>query len=171
MSARKLPFVVQPRSLSVEKTIGNEESGQIKILAKGYVSVGEKAMVQQSTQDFTASMSLVRLLEEIAATANKTTQQVLTDLDKPKKPKYLEPWEQAIVATLSAVSTENVKREMIQATAILISRVDPEWTAEDTMKLHPALVSQLSDFYNDEDLGVNLELNEEAENTGAEGKA
>ena len=45
-----LPFVVQPRLAPVIEQVGNEESGIFEIERRGYLTVAEKAMVQQATQ-------------------------------------------------------------------------------------------------------------------------
>ena len=43
------------------------------------------------------------------------------------------------------------KLTIIQATALLICRIDSEWTVEETMELHPDILSGLAALYVDED--------------------
>ena len=170
MSARKLPFVVQPRVKFTEETLGSEDSGQIKVERRGYVTVGEKALTQEAMKGSHAVPELYAFMRNVAEDSNKEPAQVLADLSTVPIPDYLLVWEDEAAALLEAVQMESSRRQMVHATAILISRVDSQWTIEDTMKLHPDLVSALSEFYAKEEKGAEDILEEAADNTGAEGK-
>ena len=170
MSARKLPFVVQPRVKAVKETIGTEESGQIKVERRGYITVGEKAITQESMRGSNAVSDLYELVNVIAEETGKEPRQVLADISDGEKHEYLSIWAIAISSRVEAIGLESARREMVHATAILISRVDPEWTIEDTMELHGDLVKALSAFYVREDSGAQNVLEPTSENTGAEGK-
>lgn len=170
MSARKLPFVVQPRVAFAEETVGTEESGQIKVERRGYITVGEKALTQEAMKGSHAIPELYALVQEIAEDAGKAPDKVLADLATSPTPEYLLVWEDDAASRLEAVQLENTRRQMIHATAILISRVDSEWTINDTMQLHSGLVEALADFYVKEDKGVEDVLEKSEDNTGAEGK-
>ena len=66
----------------------------------------------------------------------------------------------------------NDRLTIIQSTALLICRIDPEWTVEQTMELHPDILADLSRLFIDEDnKSVDaLELAQEESEGGAEGK-
>lgn len=168
--ARKLPFVVQPRQKTVVEKIGVEETGIIEIERRGYVTVGEKAMVDQAMQGSSAATQLRSLVASIAEIENKEFSEVMSDLTADAAPEYLNDWTDDIVKCFNAIGIENAKRDMLQATALLISRIDAEWTIEDTMQQHQDLVKALSDFYVEENSDDLEELAQDSENSGAEGK-
>lgn len=170
MSARNLPFVVQPKAEFTEVTLGTEDSGQIKVEQRNYTTVGEKALTQEATKGFHAVADLYSFVREIAEDSDKAPEQVLADLSATPTPNYLLVWADDAAGHLEAVNLEAGRRKMIHATAILISRVDPKWTINDTMELHPDLVEALSEFYVKEEQGLAVDLEESADNTGAEGK-
>lgn len=170
MSARKLPFVVQPRVKATKEIIGTEESGQIKVERRGYITVGEKAITQESMRGSNAIGDLYELVNAIAEETGKEPKAVLADVSGSEKHEYLSVWSSAISSRVEAIGFEGARRDMVHATAILISRVDPEWTIEDTMELHGDLVKALSAFYTREDNGAQNVLEPTSENTGAEGK-
>ena len=60
------------------------------------------------------------------------------------------------------------KAALIQATALLICRVNEAWTIEQTMELHPDLVADLAKLYTDEDNKTIDALEEASNNSGAE---
>ena len=151
MSARKLPFVVQPKAKFVEVTLGSEESGQIKVEQRNYVTVGEKALTQEAMKGSHAVTDLYSFVRDIAEDSGKAPEQVLVDLSATPTPDYLLVWADDAASHLEAVNLEAGRRKMIHATAILISRVDPEWTINDTMELHSDLVDALSEFYTSEE--------------------
>lgn len=170
MLARKLPFVIQPRVALSPATVGTEESGQISIQRRGYITVGEKALTQEAMKGFHAVADLYSLVQEIAEDVGKPPADVLVDLSTAPAPDYLALWQDAALARLEAVQIENTRRAMVQATAILISRIDSDWTIEDTMQLHPGLVEAISDFYVNEEKGAEGVIAGAEDNTGAEGK-
>lgn len=170
MSARKLPFVVQPKSVITEVTLGTEESGQIKVEQRNYITVGEKALTQEAMKGSHAVADLYSFVRNVAEDAGKEPEQVLADLSATQIPDYLLVWADDAAAHLEAVNLEAGRRKLVHATAILISRVDSEWTINDTMELHSGLVEALSEFYVKEEKGLANALEDAADNTGAEGK-
>jgi len=170
MAARKLPFLVQPRGISVKIKVGDEDVGVIEIERRGYTTVGEKSLVQQGMKGDRAVGDLMILVGNIANAHDMDPQKVLEDLGTTPTPDYLADYEGAAADALEAVGIENAKRDMCRATAILISRVDPEWTIDDTLALHEGLVKALSEFYVKEESGSIETLEEESKASGAEGK-
>lgn len=170
MSARKLPFVVQPKTAIKEVTLGSERSGQIKVQQRGYVTVGEKALVQEAMKGSHAVTDLYTFVRDVAEEVGKGPEQVLADFGVQPTPEYLLVWADDAAAHLEAVNLESTRRKLIYATAILVSRVDTEWSINDTMELHSDLVEALADFFVSEEKGLSDVLEETSENTGAEGK-
>lgn len=169
--ARQLPFVVQPNKKPVLKTIGTEQSGQIEIEVRGYTTVGEKAMVDQSILGEVGTQGFQELLKQIAKAEGKTASEVYDDFSTTPAPEYLEDWAQEFQEAVDVLSVENSKRNIVQATALLISRVDPEWTIEDTMQQHSDLVLELSNLYVEENKRSTDDLiSDDASSGGAEGK-
>lgn len=171
MSARQLPFVIQPRKAFSEETIGTEESGQIKVQRRGYITVGEKALTQEAMKGSHAVSSLYSLVGLIAEESDKAPEKVLSDLTASPLPDYLHIWEEDAVKAVESMQLEATRRSMVHATAILISRVDSDWTMEDTMQLHPDLVQALDAFYTKEESGAEDMIEDSKESAGAEGKA
>lgn len=170
MSTRTLPFVVQPKAVTKEVTVGSDQSGQIKVQQRGYVTVGEKALVQEAMKGSHAIADLYAFVRDVAEEVGKDPEQVLTDFGAQPTPDYLLVWADDAAALLEAVNLEGTRRKLIYATAILVSRVDTEWSINDTMELHTDLVEDLSDFYVKEEKGLDDILEDTADNTGAEGK-
>lgn len=171
MSARKLPFVVQPKSKTSLVRLGSEKSGQIEVEKRGYLTVGEKALVQEAMQSFdSGTTALYQTVNEIAGANNKTAEEVLGDITKAPMPEYMNPWISEIREAMGLIDVASLKRQVVHASAILVSRVDSEWEVEDTMKLDEELVEALSNFYLQEDNDAINELETDSEDSGAEGK-
>lgn len=167
---RELPFVVQPRKKVTLEKVGTEESGIIEIERRGYITVGEKAMVDQSMQGANASARLRSVVSAISEAEKKTPSKVMADLSAEPSPDYLDDWAEEVLECFNLINVENAKRDMVQATALLISRVDGDWTIEDTMQQSPGLIKALSDFYNKENSPALEALEEGPQGSGAEGK-
>lgn len=170
MSARKLPFVVQPRLEFKKEILGTDESGKIEVERRGYLTVGEKALTQQATKGFKSTVELSHLVEEIAKETGRDRKDVFADLTAVPAPDYLGDWTSELTECFQTIGIENAKRRMIYATAILISRVDPDWVVDDTMQLNSDLVEALADFYEKEERPAVEELTEESEGTEIEEK-
>lgn len=168
--ARSLPFIVQPKNKISKVRVGTKLSGEIEIEKRGYITVGEKAMVDQAMKDANATAGLRSLVSRIAEAENKEYRDVFNDLTAAESPEYLDFWVGEITESFRAIALEDVRRGMFQATSLLISRVDPDWTMEDTMQQHPDLVKALAEFYVKEDAPIIEAFGEESDSSGAEGK-
>lgn len=173
MPTRKLPFVVQPRLQAITERIGTEESGIIEIERRGYLSVAEKAMVQGSVGDDDVMRGLVSLAARVSRETGRQQQEVIQDLTKQPPADYLEPWGDEISALLMQMVSFQERTVIIQATAMWVSRINPEWTIEDTLELHPDLLNGLVELYQDEDRRSVEVLEASAEGNGGavEGKS
>jgi hypothetical protein len=155
MSKKKkvtLPFVVAPRREPITEILGTEESGQIEIHRKGYLTVAEKTFIQQATN----GDSSVGLVHKLAAKVGKKRHieasealQVLSqgDFSDP----ILEGFEEEVSEIYALMGSYEERRQIIASTCLLFFRVSQEWTIEDTMDLHPDLVADLYELFLDED--------------------
>jgi hypothetical protein len=170
-----LPFVVQPKLDKYIDVIGTETSGKIEIERRGYLSVSEKAIVQGAAGNDPAMADIYTLSSVVARAKKKKPGQVLKDMMQSERPSYLAEYDGEISQKLLALIAYQEKVAIIQATALIMGRVDPEWTVEKTLELHPELIEELSKFYSEEEAKSNkriVEAGEEQEENGtAEGKS
>ena len=146
-----LPFVVQPRLQPVIETVGSEESGKVEIARKGYLTVAEKSITQHATSGDDSLRTFYALAGKIARENGKQQTEVLKDLSEASRPDYCTPYEDEVMRTMVGMMEFQEKLTIIQATALLICRIDSEWTVEETMELHPDILSGLAALYVDED--------------------
>jgi hypothetical protein len=166
-----LPFVVQPRLAPIVEHVGTEESGILKIERRGYLTVAEKAMVQQATQGDDSVRVMYSLGARISRETGKQQMQVMSDLMQQEREAYLDAYSDEIMENMLAMIAYQERVNIIQATALIICRIDSNWTVDQSMELHPDLIAELTALYNDEDKRSTeaLEASVKAEG-GAEGK-
>ena len=149
---RTLPFVVQPRLKPVVERIGTEESGQIEIERRGYLSVAEKSWTQALEAEDTTQGRLHRLAIKIAAELDMEPKEALdlvasSQLQDPRLMDYHEE----LMDTMAAMQQFGERRKLAAATCLLVNRVDPTWEVEDTLNLHIDLIDGLHLLYIDEE--------------------
>jgi len=166
-----LPFVVQPRLKPIIEKVGTEESGIIEIERRGYLTVAEKAIVQQATQGDDSVRAVYSLGGRIARETGKQQLDVMQDLMQAQRPEYMAPWEDEILENLISMMAYQERVNIVQATALIICRVEEAWTVDQSMDLHPDLVTGLAILFAEED-ARSIEALQAAvkENGGAEGK-
>ena len=166
-----LPFVVQPRLQPIVEQVGTEESGIIEIERRGYLSVAEKAITQQATQGDDSVRKMYALGGRIARDTGKQQLEVMQDLMQATRPEYMSAWEDEILESMIEMMAYQERVDIVQATSLIICRVDEKWTIEQSMDLHPDLIKMLSKLYTEEDQR-SVEALEAAvkEDAGAEGK-
>jgi hypothetical protein len=162
---KSLPFVVQPRLAPIIEQIGNEDSGILEIERRGYLNVAEKALVQYGMEDETSIRDLYALAGRIARETGKTQVVVIEAMSTQPMPDFLTKWEAEIAAVLMQMMSYNEKNSIVRATALIISRIDSTWTADQTLDLHPDIVAGLAELYNDEDKKSVDALEEKQTNT------
>ena len=150
--ARSLPFVVQPRLKPVIELIGTEESGQIEVERRGYLSVAEKSWVQALEVDDDTQGRLHRLAIKMGAELGMEPRAALdlcasTELSDPR----LKGYQEELIEAMSAMQRFNERRKIVGATCLLINRVEPSWEVEDTMKMHVDLIESLYQLYLEEE--------------------
>ena len=146
-----LPFVVQPRHQPILEQIGTEESGILEIERRGYVSVAEKALVQYAQEDDNSLREMYTLAGRISRESGMSVQEVISAISEQPTPAWLNQWEDEIAAVLVQMVSYQERAAVIQATALLIGRIDSSWTIDQTMELHPDLVADLALLYLDEE--------------------
>ncbi len=166
-----LPFVVQPRLAPVIEQVGTEESGIFEIERRGYLTVAEKAMVQQATQGDESVRVMYALGGRIARETGKQQMKVMSDLMQQEREAYLDAYSDEIMENMLAMISYQERVNIVQATTLIICRIDSGWTVDQSMELHPDLIAALTALYNDEDRR-STEALEAAVNPegGAEGK-
>ena len=146
-----LPFVVQPRLEPIVERLGTEESGVIEIERKGYLTVAEKSITQGGLQGDMSVRKMYSLAGRIARETGRQQSEVAADLIIGERPEYLVPWEDEIDECLVEMIAFQERVSIIQATALILCRIDPSWTVDQTMELNPDLVTELALLYSEED--------------------
>lgn len=167
---RKLPFVVQPRFEPIVAKVGSEASGVIEIPRLGYLTVAEKAFVQTALAGDSGLSGIYALSSRIARDTGKTQAVVFQDIAGGTEA-YLSEYETEIAEATAAMGTFQEKQAIIQATCLLIMRVDPKWTVEDSLELHPDLLVGLMELYSDEDVKSLEAFEKDEEEEAEEGKS
>jgi len=147
-----LPFVVAPRRQPIVEVLGSEESGQIEIQRKGYLTVAEKSFMQQATSsDDTVSM-LHQLAGKVARAREIQAQEVVEilasgDFQDP----MFKGYEVEISEIYAAMGAFEERRKVVSATCLLYFRISQDWSIEDTMEMHPDLLDALYQLFKEED--------------------
>lgn len=157
--AKPLPFVVQPRRASRLIKIGSEESGILEIEKRGYLSVSEKFYVSQVTGDDKTLPLMIGLANKIGKETKKTNREcydvIAKYLQGEANAKDSEMIEEKFADELQEITTEISRaaatRELACATVLMRSRVDDDWTTEDTFELHPDILAALAELYQKEE--------------------
>lgn len=155
----KLPFVVQPKLKPIIERIGTDESGIIEVERRGYLTGAEKTFVQQIQQQDGGTLELVALSRRIAKdkklALDKAYNIIITILTGEANGKlaaeieteYAEEMQKAV----NSIASTRAKEDLINATCLLIHRVDPTIGIGDVVELHPDLIAGLSELFRDED--------------------
>ena len=168
-----LPFVVAPRREPITEVVGTEESGQIEIQRKGYLTVSEKSFIQQATTgDETVSM-IQRLASKVSKEKGVSPQVVMNAFSAGELASDMfSGHEDEVSELIAAMSSFEERRKAIAVTCMIYFRISEEWSVEQTMELHPDLISAIYQLFTDEDTR-SMEAFEALEEEGAspEGKS
>lgn len=147
-----LPFVVAPRREPITETIGTEESGQIVIQRKGYLTVAEKSFIQQASASDETVGRLNRLAGRIAREKGVQQKEVIDQLSVGNfSSELLAGYETEVDDIVTVMSTFEHRRKIVAASCLLYFRIDQDWSIEDTLELHPDLVDGLYLLFAEED--------------------
>lgn len=166
---KTLPFVVRPKAAFCDVEVGTDESGIIKIQKRGYLTVAEKSFVDGITQGSDGMSDIVNLAKKISRKHKKSTEEafsaIMDTMAGSLKTKFHNEIDDEYgqeISQLTITLSEAVQRRALAAATILLqSRIDPEWTVDDTVNLHPDLIEKLLEFYNDEENKVPVKAEEE----------
>ena len=118
---------------------------------RGYLTVAEKAFVQAASLDDTSVGLLAKLTQKISEGTGKGRQEVLDAIAGGAEDAWLVPYQSEIVEVVSSMSIFQEKIMFVRATALLFSRIDGEWSIEQTLDLNEEIVAQLSELYMEEE--------------------
>lgn len=159
---RSLPFVVKPKRKFSNVKIGDESIGIIEIERRGYLTVSEKAFVDGVTQGSDGISSIVALATRIGSKTKHTTEDAFNavmkaiqgEMNDPFAVKIREEYPDEISSILSEMANAMQQRSVAAATILIRSRIDPEWSVDDTLDQDPALITAFADFYTQEESGL-----------------
>jgi hypothetical protein len=156
-----LPFVVQPRRQPILERIGTEESGQIEVERRGYLTAGEKAFVQQVQQFDNGTTEIVTVSRRVARKhglgMDKAYNLVLaiisnaTTEDQDLAGQIEEEFAEELTNVVKGLSAGQVREELVMAACLLKYRVNPDFEISEIATIHPDLISGLAELYRDED--------------------
>lgn len=155
----KLPFVVAPRIKPVVERVGDEECGILEVERRGYVTTGEKAFVTSQLSDDVATRGVVALCRKIATkfkcdmseAYDAVTEIITTGVKSKIAVKAANEFEEEISKLLSEMMTSDQQRKLVQAYAIIVHRIDADYSVDQLTDLDPRLVDALSAFYTSEE--------------------
>lgn len=161
LDMKSLPFVVQPRKQFVKVQIGDKKTGIIEIERRGYLSVSEKAFVDGVTQGTDGISSIVSLATRIGTKTKHTTEDAFNavmkaiqgDTEDRFAAKIREDYSDELGNILTQMADSLQKRTIAAATILIRSRIDADWTVDDTLDQDPALIQAIADFYTQEENG------------------
>lgn len=172
----KLPFVVAPRIKPVIERVGNEECGILEIERRGYVTAGEKAFVDSQMTEDDTTRGVVSLCRKIAIKfkcdmqeAYEAITEIITTGVKSKiASKAAAEFEDDINQLVGEMMQSDQKRKLVQAYAILVHRVDADFSVDDLTELDPNLINEIAAFYTSEELKSSSKLTQAFEAEGGE---
>lgn len=159
-----LPFVVQPKRQPILETIGTEESGQIQIERRGYLTTGEKAFVQQVQQFDNGTTEIVTVSRRVARGhglgMDRAYGLVLAiisgaELENKEDESLIRQVEEEFAEDLTNVvkglAAGQAREDLVMAACMIKYRVDAEFQIGDVASVHPDLIAGLAALYRDED--------------------
>lgn len=157
----KLPFVVEPRRAPIVELIGSEESGQIQIERRGYLTTGEKAFVQQVQQFDGGASDIITLSRKVSRkhgiAMDKAYNAILSIIsnsdadDGELNSQIEEEFAEDLTNIIRSLSAGQVREELVMAACLLRYRVDSEFDITEISRIHPDIISGLARLYRDED--------------------
>jgi hypothetical protein len=156
-----LPFVVQPRRQPILERIGSEESGQIEVERRGYLTAGEKAFVQQVQQFDNGTTEIVTVSRRVARKyglgMDKAYNLVLaiisnaTTEEEELVGQIEEEFAEDLTNVVKGLSAGQVREELVMAACLLKYRVNPDFDISEISTIHPDLISGLAVLYREEE--------------------
>lgn len=150
-----LPFVVQPKRQPELVRIGNDELGIFEIERRGYLTVGEKSAYQQIIKNKEGLTAVRKVIGDIAAAEKISAEQaqvlvtkvLKSDKMTTKETKLAEKYASDFLDLLEVFTQEALHTQLVQASILMMSRVDQNWSFEDTARLDTTVIEQLSTLF------------------------
>lgn len=157
--ANRLPFIVEPRLKPRLEVVGTEESGQLEIERRGFLTAAEKAFVQAQGEEDTTTREMIQLTRTVGQKYKLDMQsayELLTnvmqgDAKTKNEMNCAEQYQDEIADLLAKMASMGERKILVQALCMLVYRVDSEIDATTVMETHPDLLLALSDLYADEE--------------------
>ncbi len=162
-----LPFVVQPRRKPITELVGTEDSGQIEVERRGYLTTGEKGFVQQVQQYEDGTGEIITISRRISNRykipldkAYSTVMSIVSGNSKYRQctDEQLAEIEQDFTDELTSVvkgmAVAQSREELVMAACMLKYRVDPDFELSQMAEIHPDIISGLANLYRDEEAKV-----------------
>jgi len=158
-----LPFVVQPRRQPIKELVGSEESGQIEVKRRGYLTGGEKSFVQQVQQYDNGSNEIITLSRQVARKyslgmdkAYRTVLSIIAGSEVGEDDQALvaqveDEFAESLTAVVKGMVAGQTREELVYATCLLKYRVDPDFEIAQINEIHPDIISGLAKLYRDEE--------------------
>ena len=155
-----LPFVVQPRLQPITERIGTEDSGVIEVERRGFLSVSEKAFLQQSLNEDTVTSLLLQLIrkaaQELKISPDKAHAYTMDALSSKENKdalynKFLKKYEEELYEITKSAMQMETKKQFIRALCIIINRVNPQFDMEGLGEVHPDLIEGLAKLCEEEE--------------------
>ncbi len=156
-----LPFVVQPRRQPILELIGSEESGQIEVERRGYLTAGEKAFVQQVQQFDNGTTEIVTVSRRVARKyglgMDKAYNLVLAIISNAATEEdelvsqVEEEFAEELTNVVKGLSAGQVREELVMSACLLKYRVNPDFEITEISTIHPDLIGGLATLYRDEE--------------------
>jgi hypothetical protein len=172
----KLPFVIAPKMKSYPVRLGNEDVGVIEIEKRGYLSVAEKSFVDSVMQGSDGVTSMVRLASKVARDKKISVEKaynliigIISGSDSTALAKAVSTTYGDEISDIQSQMADSMQRKSIACATVLIqSRINSEWTVDDTMQLQPELLVEFSAFYDEEEQKVERKESQSSEEEAAE---
>lgn len=149
--AKGLPFVVKPRLAPIVERIGNEDIGIFEIERRGYLTVAEKAFAQASSIEDDSVLAIQSITGKISRETGKSRDEVMQAIVDGMIADFLAPYSDELGHAVAGMSLYEEKIKFVRATALIYSRIDSDWSIEQTLELHEQLVEELAELYSDEE--------------------
>ena len=152
----KLPFVVQPRLQPITEIVGTEESGQIEIKRQGYLSVGEKAFATNAQAEDESMKLLLTFSKKVAAKYNidlqRSYEAVMASITGNETEYSIdEDFGEELSTVMVELVHSEAKKKIVKAYSMLAYRINPELALDEVIELHPDLIEELAELYDDEE--------------------
>jgi hypothetical protein len=152
---KTLPFVVQPKKKFEPYRVGTEEIGFIDIERRGYLTVSEKSFVESVMQGSDSVSLIISLANKISAKLNIRVEiaysSIVAAMGQGEENEYTNEiranYSDSIASIVSEMANAMEKRSLAAATILIQSRIDRDWTVEETLDLDPLMVEELAKFY------------------------